>query len=279
MRPLTVASEHPCATCVRKGRNDMTETILCSSPRPGVLLITLNRPDKRNALSLEMLERLAETLDDARANEDVRSVVLAGNEKAFCAGTDITEMVESGLAAIESPRRNRAWRTIEVFPKPLIAAIAGFAFGGGHELAMLCDIVIAGEKARFGQPEINIGVLPGDGGTQRIPRQVGKSLAMKMILSGEPLDAETAWRAGLVAEVVQHDRTLERALDLAETIAQKPPITVRLAKQAVLAAYDTTLAMGLRVERQAIALAFETEDRAEGMNAFVEKRPPRFRGR
>jgi enoyl-CoA hydratase len=206
-------------------------------------------------------------------------VVLAGNERAFCAGTDITEMVEDGLSAIESPRRNRAWKTIETFPKPIVAAIAGFAFGGGHELAMLCDIVIAGEKARFGQPEINIGVLPGDGGTQRIPRQIGKSMAMKMILTGEPIDAETAWRTGLVAEVVPHDGTLERALDLAATIAQKPPITARLAKQAVLAAYDTTLGMGLRVERQAIALAFETEDRAEGMNAFLEKRPPRFKGR
>jgi enoyl-CoA hydratase len=257
----------------------MTETILCSSPRSGVLLITLNRPEKRNALSLEILERLAAALEDAQADDEVRSVVLAGNERAFCAGTDITEMVEGGLGAIESPRRNRAWKMIETFPKPMVAAIAGFAFGGGHELAMLCDIVIAGEKARFGQPEINIGVLPGDGGTQRIPRQIGKSMAMKMILTGEPIDAETAWRAGLVAEVVPHDRTLERALDLAATIAQKSPIIARLAKQAVLVAYDTTLSMGLRIERQAIALAFETEDRAEGMNAFLEKRPPRFKGR
>ncbi len=257
----------------------MTETILRSSPRSGVLLITLNRPEKRNALSLEMLERLAATLEDAQADDEVRSVVLAGNERAFCAGTDITEMVEGGLGAIESSRRNRAWKTIETFPKPMVAAIAGFAFGGGHELVMLCDIVIAGEKARFGQPEINIGVLPGDGGTQRIPRQTGKSMAMKMILTGEPIDAETAWRAGLVAEVVPHDQTLERALDLAATIAQKSPIIARLAKQAVLVAYDTTLSMGLRIERQAIALAFETEDRAEGMNAFLEKRPPRFKGR
>ncbi len=257
----------------------MAETILCSAPRPGVLLVTLNRPEKLNALSVDMLTALAQALDDAGGDEAVRCVVLAGDERAFCAGTDITEMVEHGLAAIESDRRVRAWKAVEGFPKPIVAAVAGLALGGGHELAMLCDIVVAGEKARFSQPEINIGILPGDGGTQRIPRQAGKSLAMKMILTGEPIDAETALRAGLVAEVVAQDEVLERALDFAAKIAEKPPIAARMAKQAVLAAYDTTLAAGLEAERRALSQAFDTEDRKEGMAAFVEKRPPRWKGR
>ncbi|MFQ5773548.1 MAG: enoyl-CoA hydratase-related protein [Kiloniellaceae bacterium] len=257
----------------------MGELILRAAPRPGVLLLTLNRPDKRNALSAALLIELAQVLDGAAADEAVRCAVLAGDERAFSAGADITEMVERGLAAIEDTRRQRAWRAIETFAKPLVAAVQGFAFGGGHELAMLADIVIAGEHARFGQPEINIGVMPGDGGTQRITRVAGKSLAMKMILTGEPIDAEAALRAGLVAEVVAHGRVLDRALEIAQAIAEKPPITLRLAKQAVLAAYDTPLAAGLREERQAIALAFGTEDRAEGMKAFLEKRPPKFKGR
>ena len=256
----------------------MAETILCTTPRPGVLLVTLNRPEKLNALNAEMLGALAAALDDARSDEAVRCVVLAGNDRAFCAGTDITEMVEQGLAAIESPRRDRAWKAIESFPKPIVAAVAGLALGGGHELAMVCDIVIAGGNARFSQPEINIGILPGDGATQRIPRQIGKSLAMKMILTGEPIDAETALRAGLVADVVPQDETLERALDIAANIAEKPPIAARLAKQAVLAAYDTTLSAGLKAERHALSLAFDTEDRKEGMAAFVEKRRPKFKG-
>ena len=244
-----------------------------------MLLITLNRPAKRNALSVALLGELAGELERARDDDSVRCVVLAGNERAFSAGSDIQEMAQRGLAAIESPDRVRAWSTIEAFPKPIVAAVAGFAFGGGHELAMLADIVIAGETARFGQPEINIGVLPGDGGTQRITRATGKSLAMKMILTGEPVDAETALRAGLVAEVVPQEKTLERALRIAVTIAEKPPITVRLAKRAVLEAFETTLGAGLRAERQAIGLAFNTEDRKEGMTAFLEKRRPRFKGK
>ncbi len=257
----------------------MADTILSTTPRPGVLLITLNRPEKLNALTVSMLEVLAETLGRAGADKAVRCVVLAGDERAFCAGTDIGEMLERGLAAIESPRRVSAWAAVEGFPKPIVAAVAGFALGAGHELVMLCDIAIAGENARFSQPEINIGILPGDGATQRIPRTAGKSLAMKMILTGEPIDAETALRAGLVAEIVPPEDVLDRALDLAAKIAENPPIAARLAKQAVLAAYDTALTAGLKAEREAIALAFQTEDREEGMTAFVEKRPPRFKGR
>ena len=257
----------------------MGELVLTSTPHDGVLLLTLNRPEKRNALSLALLMELAAALDRAAGDAAVRCAVLAGNDRAFSAGADITEMVERGLDAIEDPRRKTAWQAIESFAKPLVAAIEGYAFGGGHELSLLADIVVAGQAARFGQPEINIGVLPGDGGTQRVTRVTGKSLAMKMILTGEPIDAETALGAGLIAEVVPNGTALDRALEIAQSIAAKPPITARLAKQAVLAAYDTPLAAGLREERQAIALAFKTEDREEGMRAFLEKRPPDFKGR
>ncbi len=256
----------------------MTDTILRASPRPGVLHLTLNRPEKCNALNVEMLGALAAALEAASTEPAVRCVVLSGDARAFCAGTDITEMVEGGLAVLESEARDGAWNTIEGFPKPLVAAVVGFAYGGGHELAMLCDIVIAGENARFGQPEINIGILPGDGATQRIPRAVGKSLAMKLILSGEPIDAATALAAGLVAEVAPHEAALERALDLAAKIAEKSPVTLQLAKQAVLAAYEMGLSEGLKEERRILARAFATTDREEGMKAFLEKRPPNWKG-
>ena len=265
------------------GKVAMTDTILRATPRPaprpGVLHLTLNRPEKRNALNVEMLGALAAGLDEARSDDSVRCVVLSGDARAFCAGTDITEMVEGGLAVLESDARDGAWKTIEGFPKPLVAAVVGVAYGGGHELAMLCDIVIAGENARFCQPEINIGILPGDGATQRIPRSIGKSLAMKMILSGEPIDAATALAAGLVAEVAPHEAALDRALDLAAKIAEKSPIVLQLAKRAVLAAYETGLSEGLEEERRILTRAFATEDRAEGMKAFLEKRPPNWRGR
>ena len=257
----------------------MSEFTTAEMARPGVLRITLERPRKRNALSVALLVEVAAHLTRAEAGDEVRCAVLTGDERAFSAGADIAEMVDDGFATIESPARKAAWAVIEDFPKPLVAAAAGYAFGGGNELAMLADIMIAGTSARFGQPEISIGVIPGDGGTQRLTRAVGKSLAMKMILTGEPIDAATAFAAGLVAEVVADDMVLARALDIAETIAAKAPVAARLAKKAVLAAYETPLHSGLAVERQAVAAAFQTEDRTEGMAAFLEKRPPRFAGR
>lgn len=253
--------------------------LLASRPRPGVLLVTLDRPEKRNALSTALVVELAETLARATADDDVRCLVLTGDDRAFSAGADIREMVEGGLAALADDRRLRAWDAIEAFEKPLVAAVNGVCFGGGNELAMLADIVVAGETARFGQPEINIGIIPGDGATQRLTRAVGKALAMKLVLTGEPMDARTAREAGLVAEVTPPDRTLERALDLAASIAEKAPLAARLAKAAVLAAFDLPLGGGLAVERKLLYRAFQTADRTEGMTAFLEKRRPRFTGR
>lgn len=252
--------------------------VLREPPQDGVMVVTLNRPHKRNALSRALLIELAGLCADAASDPQVRCVVLTGGPTFFCAGADITEMQAWGFAALEHTGRQAAWDAIAAFPKPLIAAVEGICFGGGHELAMLADMIIASQTARFGQPEINIGILPGDGATQRVTRVAGKSLAMKMMLTGEPIDAATALAAGLAAEVVPAGQALERACELARIIATKPPIAARLVKEAVLAAYDTPLAAGLQVERRAIRHAFTTQDQKEGMAAFAEKRPPRFQG-
>ena len=255
------------------------ENIEVSTPVPGVMQVVLNRPAKLNALSRALLIELAAAIDEAVTDEAIRCIVLTGGEKVFSAGADISEMRQRGYAALIDTARTQAWETIERCSKPLIAAVRGIAYGGGHELALLADIIIAAETARFAQPEINIGILPGDGATQRLVRIAGKSLTMQMVLTGEPIDAATALRAGLVSEVVAPERALPRALELAAAISQKAPISAALAKEAVLAAYETMLSEGLRAERRAIRHAFTTQDQREGMAAFFEKRPPRFEGR
>ncbi|WGS22969.1 MULTISPECIES: enoyl-CoA hydratase-related protein [unclassified Bradyrhizobium] len=259
--------------------NTKPDLILSTSPRPHVLLLTLNRASKRNALNNDLIAKLAAACRNAALDDDIRCVVICGSEAFFSAGADIKEMQQRGFGAIDNPARRSAWRDIANFPKPLVAAVEGVCFGGGHELALLADIVIAGETAVFGQPEINIGILPGDGATQRLTRVAGKSLAMLMILTGEPISARAAQQAGLVAEVTDGGKALARALEIAEIIARKPPRSAELAKAAVLASYQTTLDAGLEFERQAIRHAFTTSDQKEGMNAFFEKRPPNYRGK
>jgi enoyl-CoA hydratase len=254
------------------------QNIQVSMPALGVMQVVLNRPAKLNALSRALLIELAEAVDQAVADDATRCIVVTGSDKVFSAGADISEMSARGYAALVDKARMQAWETIERCPKPLIAAVRGIAYGGGHELALLADIIVASETARFAQPEINIGILPGDGATQRLLRIAGKSLTMQMVLTGEPIDAATALRAGLISEVVPADHVLPRAIELAAAIAQKAPISAALAKEAVLAAYETALTEGLRAERRAIRHAFTTEDQREGMAAFFEKRPPRFRG-
>jgi enoyl-CoA hydratase len=259
--------------------SDLPELVLRGSPSPHVVQLTLNRISKRNALSNELIAQLAAALRVAALDDSVRCVVICGGDGFFSAGADIKEMQQRGFEAIDNPVRRAAWSDISGFTKPLIAAVDGVCYGGGHELALLADIIIAGAGATFGQPEINIGILPGDGATQRLTRVGGKSLAMLMILTGEPIDAATALRAGLVAEVVEKGQALSRAVVIAELISRKPPRSAELAKASVLAAYHTTLDTGLEFERQAIRYAFTTEDQMEGMNAFFEKRPPKYSGR
>ena len=248
-------------------------------PQPAVALITLDRPDARNALSNQLLAAAADALSAMAEDDGVRCAVVTGGPKVFAAGADLKET--AGLDAVGAMRNPRAghWDTIRRFPKPLIAAVNGYALGGGNELAMLADIVIAGETATFGQPEINLGLIPGAGGTQRLPRAVGKSVAMKMILAAEFIDAPTALAAGLIAEVTAPAATIGRALELAATIAAKPPLAVRLAKEAVLAAYEAPLEAGLAAERKAYVTLFGTADMREGVSAFLEKRTPKFERR
>jgi len=244
----------------------------------GVLLIQLNRPEVLNALNTALLKELADVLEQSAADSAIRAVVLTGNDKAFAAGADIQEMAARDIVGILNDPRVNYWQRITAFSKPLIAAVNGFCLGGGCELAMHADILIAGENARFGQPEINLGIIPGAGGTQRLLRAVGQSLAMQMVLTGKPISAEHALRAGLISEITAPEKTVERALELAALIAEKAPLAVRLAKEAVLKAHDTDLATGLRFERHAFTILAGTSDRNEGIAAFQEKRAPKFNG-
>ncbi|MDA9513474.1 2,3-dehydroadipyl-CoA hydratase [Bradyrhizobium sp. CCBAU 11430] len=256
----------------------ISDLVIATTPSPHVRQLKMNRPAKRNALSNELIAAIAGACRAAVADEDIRCIVLTGGEAFFCAGADIKEMQQRGFEAINNPARRNDWRDITNCVKPIIAAVEGICFGGGNELAMLADIVVAGEGARFGQPEVNIGVIPGDGGTQRLTRVAGKSLAMLMVLSGQPISAQTALLAGLVADIVPTGLATARAVEIAGVIAEKPPRSVELAKAAVLAAYQTPLEAGLEFERQAIRVAFTTADQQEGMDAFFEKRSPNYRG-
>ena len=224
-----------------------------------------------------MMTEIAHALSGADADDGIRCAVMTGDDRAFSAGADIRDQHERGSHAALAPEKLAAWETIRSFSKPLIAAVDGYALGGGHELAMAADIVIAGEGAIFGQPEINLGIHPGDGATQSLPRLAGKSLAMRLILSGQPMEAAEALAAGLVAEVVDPGRTVERALELAAVIAGKSLPALRLAKACVLEAYETPFSEGLLFERRSIARAFENEHRGGGMRAFVESRATRRR--
>ncbi|HCP55437.1 MULTISPECIES: 2,3-dehydroadipyl-CoA hydratase PaaF [Pseudomonas] len=256
----------------------MPQTLKVAPAEHGVRLITLQRPQALNALNTQLLGELAAELAEAEQDPNTRVVVLTGSRKAFAAGADINEMAERNIVGILNDPRVGHWQSISSFSKPLIAAVNGFALGGGCELVMHADIVIAGEDARFGQPEINLGIMPGAGGTQRLLRAVGKSLAMQMVLSGVAIDARHAQRAGLVSEVTQPELTVERALELARVIAQKAPLAVRMAKEALLKAQDTDLASGLRFERHAFTVLAGTQDREEGIRAFQEKRRANFTG-
>jgi enoyl-CoA hydratase/carnithine racemase len=240
-----------------------------------VAILTLNRPEKLNALSKELLEELSHHLAEAESG-DIGCVILTGAGRAFSAGADIADMIARGTASYADPERLRSWNVIEQFPKPIIAAVNGFALGGGLELALLCDIILAADTAIFACPEIKIGSLPGDGGTQRLPRRVGASFAMQMILTGTSIDAHLAERKGLASEVLPPAALMARALELAQEIAGKSVPILKLAKAAVRVADEMPLVEGLRSEHELTLQSFTTEDRFEGLKAFAEKRPPRF---
>jgi enoyl-CoA hydratase/carnithine racemase len=253
---------------------------LVESSRDGhVALLRLNRPEARNALSPEVMEDLASELERLDPDPDVRCVVIAGSEKVFAAGADIKAMAERSFAeALRHPAVS-FWRRLAAIRTPMIAAVSGYALGGGCELALACDMIVASDTAVFGQPEINLGIIPGGGGTQRLARVVGKQRAMEYVLTGRRFDAQEALELGLVNEVAGDGRWLEEATELARAVAERPPIAVRLGKQAVLAAEETALSAGLESERRLYELAMATEDRVEGMRAFLEKREPRFEGK
>lgn len=244
-----------------------------------VATIQLNRPEVLNALSHESLRELASCLEQLDADEEVKCIIITGNEKAFAAGADIKEMAEVGAIDMLLMDSFGVWESIRRVKKPVIAAVSGFALGGGCELAMMCDIIIASETARFGQPEINIGVMPGAGGTQRLTRAIGKYKAMEMILTGEMINAEEAYKSGLVNKVVPVGLQLEEAKRLGLIIASKSPVAVRLAKEAVLRADELALREGLEFERKNFYMLFSSADQKEGMRAFIEKRNPRWTGR
>ena len=243
-------------------------------------LVTLDRPEALNALSFGLLAQLVTALEALDADDDVRAIVLTGaGERAFAAGADIKEMAGATPESLEAGGGFAPWDDLRTIRKPIVAAVRGFALGGGCELAMACDLIVAGDDAQFGQPEIRIGVMPGAGGTQRLTRAIGKARAMELILTGRSIDAREAARLGLVTRVVPAEATLESALDLAAEIATMPPLAVAAAKRAVNEADEASLTDGLAAERRAFFDLFATADQTEGMAAFVEKRPPRWTGR
>ncbi|MDR5684287.1 MAG: enoyl-CoA hydratase-related protein [Armatimonadota bacterium] len=257
----------------------MTFENILTSVTDGVATIQINRPKVLNALNRQTMDEIVAALQAFDADEAVRVVILTGDERAFAAGADINEFAGATPVQMLHEYRFEQWERIRRFPKPIVAAVSGFCLGGGNELAMLCDIIVASETARFGQPEINLGIMPGAGGTQRLPRAVGKHRAMELILTGRHLTAREAYDWGLVNRVVPPEMLLDEARALAREIAAKAPVAVRLAKEAVLKSLDTPLEVGLDHERRLFYLLFGTEDKEEGIAAFLEKRRPVFRGR
>lgn len=253
--------------------------VLVEHPSEGVVLLRLNRPEARNALNNAVRAALAEHFRAFGEDSTTRCILITGNEKAFAAGADLKEVAALGAREMMQTGVRRLWKAIADCPKPVIAAVTGFALGGGCELAMHADIIVAGEGAKFGQPELGVGVIPGGGGTQRLVRAVGKFKAMKMLLTGEVVNATQALEMGLVSEMVPDAEVMNRALALAKRIADLPPIAVMLCKEVVLTGQDCPLDAALNLERKAFDLLFDTEDQKEGMRAFAEKREPRFLGR
>lgn len=244
-----------------------------------IALIRLNRPNELNALNLELMGELRDSLKALDSNDEVRVIIITGNERAFAAGADIKQMADKNVIDVLKIDQFSTWDQIKRTKKPIIAAVSGFALGGGCELAMTCDMIVASETAQFGQPEIKIGIMPGAGGTQRLPRAVGKALAMEMVLTGNFINAERALKAGLINKIVPVEVYLDEAVKLAKDIAALSPISVQLAKESVNKSYEQNLQESLYFERKNFYMCFASEDQKEGMAAFVEKRKPEFKGK
>lgn len=245
---------------------------------PHVALLQLNRPKVLNALSTDLMREVVEALFLLDDDEDVRVIIMTGNDRAFAAGADIGQMMENSPIDQINDNRFRSWKQLPLITKPIIAAVNGFALGGGCELAMACDLIIAGDRAQFGQPEIKIGTIPGAGGTQRLTRAIGKSKAMLSVLTGEMMDAYAAEKAGLVAKVVPMETLMQETFEIAKVIANRAPVAVKLAKEAVNMAFETNLKEGIEFERRNFYITFSSKDQKEGMKAFMEKREPKYEG-
>jgi enoyl-CoA hydratase len=256
----------------------MSEYLCIERPHDGVVVVRYSRPESLNALDVKIRQHIAENLVQLSEDASVRAVVLAGTERAFAAGADLAEMSSADSVTMHGWNTGKAWKAIAAFQKPLIAAVRGFALGGGCELAMHCDIIIASDKARFGQPEVKVGIIPGAGGTQRLTRAVGKFRANLYLMTGRMFDARTALEMGLVSDVVPDDQVEATAIALAAEIAALPPLSVKFIKEAVALADNAPLDAALDFERRACQFLFSTADKKEGMSAFLEKRRPLFTG-
>lgn len=256
----------------------MAELVMTERLDEGVALVRLNRPDALNALNIATREALAKAFADLHDDPNVLAIVLTGDDKAFAAGADLKEFSEASTVEIMKRKSERHWNTVAATPQPVIAAIRGYALGGGLELAMACDLLVVGEGAQLGQPEIKVGIMPGAGGTQRLTRAVGKFQAMKMCLTGKPVTGREAYEIGLASEVVPDEEVLDTAIKRATTIAHMPPLATQAIKEAIIQGENASLESALLLERKAFQLLFATEDRREGMNAFIEKRRAAFKG-
>lgn len=254
------------------------DLVLVERRAEGVVLVTINRPEALNALNFALRKALAEAFLALHDDAEVRCIVLTGSERAFVAGADLRDFADLDAIALMKRRIERYWNAVAATPQPVIAAVRGYAFGGGLELAMACDIIVAGETAELGQPEIRVGIMPGAGGTQRLTRAVGKYHAMRMCLTGKPVTGREAFAMGLASEVVPDAEVLEAALKLAETIARQPPLAAQAIKEAIVQGADAALGAAMLMERRSFQLTFASADKAEGMAAFLGKRKPEFRG-
>lgn len=256
----------------------MTDCLIEERPEPGVLLLKINRPEARNALNTEVRVALAEALRRAETDHDVRAVVIAGDTTSFAAGADITVVADETPMGMHRLAFHKLWQVVADFPKPVLAAVNGYALGGGCELALHADIIIAGEGAQFGLPEVKLGIMPGAGGTQRLVRAVGKYRAFRLLMTGDIIDAETAADWGLVSELAADDEVLETAVKMAVKIARLPPVALEHIKETVLLGADLPLQSAIALERKSYHMLFDTADQKEGMSAFLDKRKPHFRG-